>query len=402
MVSITQAVILAGGEGKRLQPFTLKNPKPMIPVNGKPFLEHLIGLLKDNGVKEVIILTGYLEEKIRNYFGDGSRFGIKIKYSYTPFLNEKGKENQSGLRIKNAQNMLADLFLLLYCDNYWPLKLKNLVDFFHQNKSDVLVTAYSNLDNSTKNNIHIKNGYVTRYDPTRKGKDLNCVEIGFFIVNKKVLNILPKDNSKFENDLLPKLIKKRNLSGYLSDQKYYSIGSLDRVKTTSKFLFPKKVIFLDRDGVINKRPSKADYVKDWKEFKFLPHSIEVIKLLSQNGYKVYIISNQPGIARGALSLKDLAQIHRKMVYQIKASGGKIEGIYYCPHNWNEGCSCRKPKPGLLYKASYDHFIDLTKTIFIGDDERDEEAGKAAGCKTILVSKNNSLIKIAKEIVSQSI
>lgn len=403
MVKVTQAVILAGGEGKRLQPFTLKNPKPMIPVNGKPFLEHLIGLLRDNGIKEIIILTGYLGGKIRNYFGDGSKFSMKIKYSYTPFLNEKGEENQSGLRLKNAQNFLDDFFLLLYCDNFWPLNLKKLIEFFKQHPSSVLTTVYSNKDNFTRNNIFVdEDGYVTKYDKERKEEGLNGVDIGFFIVNKKALNLLPKVNSQFETEVLPDLIKKRKLSAFLTDQRYYSIGDSDRVKTTSKFLAPKKVIFLDRDGVINKRPSKADYVKQWQEFEFLPHSIEAIKLLSQNGYKVYIISNQPGIARGALSLENLAQIHRKMVHQIKASGGKIEDFYYCPHNWDEGCSCRKPKPGLLYKASYDHFIDLTKTIFIGDDERDIEAGKATGCKTILVSKKNSLIKIVKDIVSQSI
>src|SRR3989344_7197573 len=99
-MKITQAVILAGGQGKRLRPFTKNNPKPMIPVNGKPFLEYLIALLKDNGIKEIVILTGYLEEKIKTYLGDGSRYKIKIKYSYTPFLLKNNEETQSGLRLK--------------------------------------------------------------------------------------------------------------------------------------------------------------------------------------------------------------------------------------------------------------------------------------------------------------
>ncbi len=102
-MKITQAVILAGGQGSRLKPFTNNSPKPMVPVNGKPFLEHLIGLLKENGIQEVIILTGYLGERIEKYFGNGSKFGIKIKYSYTPFLDEKGEENNSGLGLKIAK-----------------------------------------------------------------------------------------------------------------------------------------------------------------------------------------------------------------------------------------------------------------------------------------------------------
>lgn len=399
MINIKQAVILAGGQGLRLRPFTLKNPKPMVLVNRRPFLLHLIELLKENGIREVIILTGYLGDKIEKYFGNGSKFDLKIKYSYTPFLDKKGEENKSGLRLKNAQELLDDYFLLMYCDNYWPLQLVRLIKFFEGHHSDVLVTAYSNADNSTKNNILVdKKGYVTEYVSAREGKNLNGVDIGFFIVNKKVLKFLPNHNSKFELDVLPKLIKQRRLAAFISDQKYYSISDLERVKATSKFLYPKKVVFLDRDGVINQRLPKADYVKSWDEFKFLQGSIEAIKLLNDCGYKIFIISNQPGIARGKLTIEDLESIHKNMKRVLKRVGVNIDGIYYCPHNWNEGCSCRKPKPGLLYMASKDHYIDLTRSILIGDDERDIEAGKVAGCQTILVTSRNNLLKIIKKII----
>lgn len=397
MEKITQAVILAGGQGKRLKPFTNNNPKPMVPVNGKPFLVHLIELLKQNGIKEVVILIGYLGDKIKKYFDNHPVDGIKIKYSYTPFRDEEGQELESGLRIKNAEKFLDDCFLLLYCDNYWPLNLKDLIDFFNQNPSDVLITAYSNLDNSTKNNILIKKGYAVKYDPSRKEKNLNGVDIGFFIINKKVLKLLPYSNSKFESVVLPKLIKKRGLAGYLSDQKYYSISDLNRVKITAKFLSPKKIIFLDRDGVINKRPPKADYVKSWEEFEFLPGSIEAIRLLNHLGYKIFIISNQSGIARGKLTKKELNNIHKNMAKQLKNNGAKIDGIYYCPHDWDKGCPCRKPKPGLLYAASKDHFIDLTKALFIGDDKRDKQAGEAANCKTILVSHKKNLLQVVNSL-----
>lgn len=399
MKKIDQAVILAGGEGKRLKPFTLKNPKPMVFVNGKPFMEHLIELLKINGIKEVVILTGYLGEKIENYFGNGSKFGIKIKYSYTPFMNEKNEENESGLRIKNAKDLLRDYFLLLYCDNYFPLQLKKIISFFKSHPSDVLVTVYSNKDNSTKNNMLVREGLVTKYDSTRLEDNLNGVDIGFFIVNKKVLNLLPKTNSKFEKKVLPYLIKKRKLSGYLTDEKYYSIGDLDRVKITEKFLIPKKIVFLDRDGVINKKPPKADYVKKWEEFEFLPGSIEAIKILKSKGYKIFIISNQPGVARGMLTEKQLENINKKMISRLKAENVSIDGIYYCPHGWDDGCDCRKPRPGMLLQASKEHLIDLTKTILIGDDKRDVEAGTAVGCKTFMVTKKRGLLTIAR-IVSQ--
>lgn len=396
MKQITQAVILAGGAGSRLKPFTNKNPKPMIPINGKPFLEHLITLLLENNIKEVIILTGYLGDKIEKYFGNGSKLGINIKYSYTPFLDERWQENKSGLRIKHAQKLLDDYFLLLYCDNYWPLNLEKLTSHFRNYPSDVLVTVYSNLDNSTINNVLVKDGYVKKYDKSRNKKNLNGVDIGFFIVNKKVLTLLPKHNSQFETIVLPNLIKRRRLSAFLTDQKYYSISDLERVKIASKFLSLKKIIFLDRDGVINKRPPKTDYVKRWDEFTFLPGSIEAIKLLKNKGYKIFIVTNQPGIARGVMSEADLNLIHQKMQQELKNQGVKIDGIYYCPHGWDDGCKCRKPEPGLLLKASREHFFDLTKSIFIGDDKRDAEAGEKVGCKTILVNTKINLLQIARQ------
>ena len=193
-------------------------------------------------------------------------------------------------------------------------------------------------------------------------------------------------------------IVKRKLSGYLTDVKYYSISDMERVKITEKYLAPKKVVFLDRDGVINKRPRKAGYVKTWAEFEFLPRSIEAIKLLKREGYKLFIISNQPGIARGKMSKKDLDVIHKKMQQELKKNDAKLDGIYFCPHGWNDGCSCRKPKPGLLLQASREHLIDLTKTILIGDDERDIMAGETVGCKTFLIDKRNNLLSIVKKLI----
>lgn len=399
MQKITQAVILAGGAGTRLQPFTFKNPKPMIPVNGKPFLEHLIELIKQNGIQEVIILTGYLGRKIEKYFQGGSKFGLKIKYSYTPFQDFFGRELKSGIRLLNAHELLKEHFLLLYCDNYLPFSLKKLEQAYLQKKPNILLTVFSNIDRSTKNNCAVSSdSLIEKYDTSRKDPSLNGVDVGFMIVDKQVLNLLPAENSKFEEVVFPKLISERKLVGFLTDQKYYSIGDLARVKTTAKFLKPKKIILLDRDGVINKKAPKADYIKNWNEFVFLPETLEAIKMLTDNGYKIFIISNQAGLARKKVSIRDLEIIHKKMLRQIKKTGGKISGIYYCPHHWDEGCICRKPKPGMLFQASREHLFDLTKAIFIGDDIRDKQAGDLAGCKTILVTRGKKLLSIVKSLV----
>lgn len=393
MLLVKQAVILAGGVGTRLRPLTYKIPKTMALVNNRPFLEYLIELLKENGISKVVLLLGYLHEKIVEYFGDGSNFNVNIKYSTGDILWE------TGTRIRNAEPLLDNSFLLLYCDNYWPLNLLKLLEFQDKHGTPATVTVYTNKDNITKNNINVdEKGYVIKYDKTRKHKDLNGVEIGFYILKKSVLKLMPDHNFSFEKTILPLLIEKHQLSGYKTDHRYYSIGTLEKIKITEKYLQPKKAIFLDRDGVINKKPPKADYVKNWSEFEFLPGAIEAVKLLTKNHYDIYIITNQAGIARGLMSEQDLKIIHNNFQKQIKRCSAKVDGIYYCPHGFDEGCSCRKPKPGLFFQAARDHSLDLTKTIFIGDDGRDLQAGDAAGCKTILVTPDNNLLQIVKSLL----
>ncbi|MDO8492259.1 MAG: HAD-IIIA family hydrolase, partial [bacterium] len=345
-------------------------------------------------IEEIVLLLGYMPEKITEHFGDGSKFGVKIKYSIGAV------EDETGTRIRNAGNILNAHFLLLYCDNYWPLNLKNLVEFHNQHQGTATVAVYANEDGITKNNMRIdSDGRIIEYDKSRVAPDLNGVDIGFFILNRNILKELPKHNFSFEAEILPLLISKKQLFGYLSSHRYYSIGSPERIETTEHFLRPRKVIFLDRDGVINKKPPKADYVKKWEEFEFLPGSTEAIRTLNENGYEIFIISNQPGIARGMMSREDLDFIHQNMIKELRGGGANIGDIYCCLHGWNDGCECRKPKPGLLFQAAREHHIDLTKAIFIGDDSRDIEAGIAAGCKTVLVSSNSSLLDVVKRITN---
>lgn len=394
MVDIKQAVILAGGIGSRLRPLTYEIPKPMVKLNDQPFLEYLIRLLKENGISEVVLLLGYLPEKVVEYFGDGSNFGVNIKYSIGDVAWE------TGTRIRNANELLDEHFLLMYSDNYWPLNLKKLVKYYSGHTVLGLVTVYANKDKITQNNIFVDDeGYVIKYDKTRKDADLNGVDIGFFIMDKKILEFMPDFNFSFEKEILHQLIDKKQLCGYQTEHRYYSIGNLERLPITEKYLEPNKIIFLDRDGVINKKQPRGDYVKYWDEFEFLPGSIEAIKVLTKNKYEIYIITNQAGIARGLMSEEDFKNINQNMISELENQNCKIVDTYYCPHGWDDGCECRKPKPGMLVQAAREHYFDLTKAIFIGDDERDIQAGQAAGCKTILVTPENDLLQIVKSLVN---
>ncbi len=145
-----------------------------------------------------------------------------------------------------------------------------------------------------------------------------------------------------------------------------------------------KVVFLDRDGVINRYPGDRFYVTSLKKFKFLPGVKSEIAKLTQAGFKLFIASNQAGVGRGIYALRTLEAITAKMLLEIEKAGGKIDRVYYCIHRKDAGCLCRKPKPGLLKKAAKEFKFSLKHSYFIGDTIRDVITAERAGCKSILV------------------
>ena len=141
-------------------------------------------------------------------------------------------------------------------------------------------------------------------------------------------------------------------------------------------------IFLDRDGVINE--NRADYVKSWQEFRFLPGSKEAIARLSRARHRIIVCTNQAGIARGIILVETIEKIHRLMIAEIVQIGGEIVRVYYCPHGKDENCMCRKPRPGMLLRARDELGIELSDAVFIGDSMTDVRAGLVAGARSMLV------------------
>lgn len=377
-MEIRQAVIFAGGQGKRLLPLTKTVPKPLIEIRGKPFLGYLLELLRQNKIQQVILLVGYLKEKIMEYVGNGSRWNLNVTYSSLPV------QADTGLRLKHAADLLDDYFLLLYGDNYWPLKLPELLSFYKRQGKDASVVVYANTDAYSRNNMLVEDGVVTTYDRWRTRERLNGVDIGFFILKKSIVDLLPSGNSSFEDVILPILVKRRKLSGFYTYHRYYGLSTLDRIPNIEAYFSPKRVVFLDRDGVINRRPPRAQYITRWEDFRYRSDVKRTLARLSNKGYWLFIVTNQPGVARGVMTRRDLSFITNKLLSDLRSDGIHIREIYTCMHGWDDGCFCRKPNPGLFYRAAADHAIELYDSIMIGDDQRDVAAGRAAGCRTILI------------------
>jgi D-glycero-D-manno-heptose 1,7-bisphosphate phosphatase len=160
-----------------------------------------------------------------------------------------------------------------------------------------------------------------------------------------------------------------------------------------------KAIFLDRDGVINKK-TESGYVLKWDEFQFLPGVIDAIKLINKMNIPIYVISNQSCVGRRMVKLEEVQDINSRMLKELEKQGAHIEGVYFCPHHPDDGCDCRKPKTGLFKQAAKEHPIDLADSWFIGDSETDEEAGKNLGCHTYLVKEGENMLPVIKTIIGQ--
>ena len=212
---LKQAVILAGGRGERLRPLTDDRPKPMILVNNRPFLEYVIDILKLSGIEEVVLLIGYLSEKIVDYFGDGSRFGVNIKYGVSPV------EDDTGTRIKKAKDLLAPDFLLMYGDVYWPaLDLQKMSEFFFSSGKLGLIVV-CNKGESKPNILVDDENNVLRYvyGPEANDSKFNWTEVGVFIMNKKIVDFIPeKDNVNLNKTILPDLVARNQLIAWKTDK----------------------------------------------------------------------------------------------------------------------------------------------------------------------------------------
>jgi D-glycero-D-manno-heptose 1,7-bisphosphate phosphatase len=378
-----------------MRPLTDTRPKPMIEFHGKPFMQYTVEMLREQGFQRVLMLLGYLPGVVQDHFGDGSDLGIQIDYCVSR------PDDLTGRRMSLAAERLDPYFMLLYCDNYWPLQMDRVWRRFRTIGAPAMVTVYANRDDYRPGKDAVRvggDGYVEVHDRTRTAPGLHGVEISYAILPGSVVDLLPADDALFEEAIYPQLVARRELSAYVTDHRYYSVGSLDRLAETEGFFARHPAVILDRDGVLNRRPPKAEYVTRPAEFEWLPGAKDALRLFHEAGYRVIVVSNQAGIARGAMTEGDLAAIHEHMRAEAEEAGGSIDAIYHCPHGWDEGCDCRKPKPGMLFQAQREFSLDLSRTVFVGDDERDAEAADAAECVSAQVSDALSLLDVTRRML----
>lgn len=421
-----KTVIMAGGKGTRISSLFHDIPKPMIRIDDRPVLEHELECLRKQGYDDIIITISHLGHVIMDYFGDGSGvspvtgkpFGVKIEY-----FNEETPLGNAGALYK-LKDKLTENFLLLNADAIFDIDFNRFVNF--HKKQGGLVTLFTHPNSHpydsgliVADDRHSVLSWLTKEDKRPEYYD-NRVNAGLHVLNPKILDLCKYDVDSIgtkgddgktikvdlDRDLLKPLAGTGKMFCYDSPEYVKDMGTPERFEAVRKDFHsgvvkarnlsnPQKAVFLDRDGTINKY---VGFLRNINDFELIPGVADAIRKINESGYLAIVVTNQPVIARGEVTVAQLDEIHRKMATELGKAGAYVDAIYYCPHHPDKGfkgeiselkfdCDCRKPKPGMLLQAAKDFNINLLQSYMIGDSVSDIHAGKAAGCKTILLPKN---------------
>ena len=400
-----KTVIMAGGKGTRIASVNSEVPKPMFPILGKPILEYQIDCLRHQGYEDIILVVGHLGHVVKDYFGDGSAFGVKIEY-----VTETEPLGTAGALFL-LKDRLGEDFLLLCGDIIFDIDLDR---FYACHKSHGGVATLFTHPNSHPYDSGIimadGDGRVTNW-LHKEDERLwyrNRVNAGLHFLSHRVFEQgLFQELKKVDLDreVLKPLIPTGQLFVYDSPEYVKDMGTPDRFyavtedirsgKVRQKNLKNKqKCVFLDRDGTLNKYVS---FLRDIDQLELLPGAAEAVRRINASGYLAIVITNQPVIARGEVTVPQLQEIHNKLETMLGREGAYLDAIYYCPHHPHKGyegevpelkfdCDCRKPKPGMLLKAAEDFHIDLSASYMVGDGDNDVLCALNAGCTPVKIGE----------------
>jgi mannose-1-phosphate guanylyltransferase/phosphomannomutase len=393
------AVILAGGQGTRLG---LENlPKSMVSIANMPLLEHQLLLLKRYEIKEVIILTGYLSEKIEAYFGNGSSWGINITY-----FRETTPLGTAGA-IKQLEGTISDRFLVFYGDVVMDFDIHRFQAFDEPDSLASLI-VHPNDHPYDSDLVQVEQckivNFISKPHPSELLYD-NIVNAAVYILSPQIFDFIPQNlPCDFGKNIFPDVVRKGGiLRAYSTPEYIKDLGTPDRLKKIEKDISSGKVtrwnrnnsrpaIFIDRDGVINR---EVDNLRRTSDFEILPNVIDAIREINQSDFLAIVVTNQPGISKGFLTAQKLHEIHKLLETQLGEKRAFVNHIYYCPHHPEKGfegevedlkmeCNCRKPAIGMILQAVEEYNIDISRSYFIGDSTTDILTAKNSALTAILV------------------
>jgi histidinol-phosphate phosphatase family protein len=405
-----QLIILAGGAGTRLRARLGDLPKPMIPIAGKPLLEHQVELAKKYGFTDLIFFVHFRADLIEKHFGDGKKFGVQIRY-----VLEKEPLGTAGAVLAGFEK-LAERFVVLYGDTMVNVDLQRIWNTHEKAKAAATLLLHPNDHPFDSDLVEIdSNSFVTAFHNRPHAGNVwrqNLVNAGLYVLEKNSLEPFRPStlNSQlstildFGKDIFPAMVRAgKKLFGYNSPEFIKDIGTPERydkisaqfaagIVQRSSLATPQRAVFLDRDGTLN---VDKNCLRRADELELLPGVAEAVHELNHHGWRTVVVTNQPVIAKGFCDETELQKIHNKLETLLGREHAFIDRIYFCPHHPEKGfpgerselkiaCDCRKPKIGMIEKAVTKLNIDLTQSWLIGDTTTDLQTAKNAGLKSVLV------------------
>lgn len=400
---MNQAVILAGGKGTRLKNLSGNLPKPMMPILGKPLLQHIIEQCAKHEIRNLFLLVSHKKEAIQNYFETGKKFGVKIEYK------AEGVPRGTAGALIDALPDLDDEFLVLYGDTFFDIDLKSFWKFHNKNEGAASIFLHPNDHPYDSDLVEIdESNRVLKIHsyPHDNSWRQNLVNAAVYCICKDAINNFHSQNltPDIAKDLFPWMLEsKLKIYGYTSTEYIKDMGTPERLSKLENDIIcgkvtklrkesPKIALFLDRDGTINK---EVNHLSNLEQLELIKGVGQAICKINEAGFLAVVITNQPVIARGDLDEHGLKKIHNKLETLLGREGAYLDKLYYCPHHPDSGysgeievfkknCECRKPNTGLFQQAKIDLNIDLKKSWVIGDSTCDIMAAHKAGMKSVLV------------------
>jgi len=405
------AVLACGGLGTRLKEITKDTPKPLYPVAGKSTLERCIQQLEDFDFKNLIITIGYKSKEFLKFIDELNR---KYKVDIDIFVEENPLGECGALWV--IKDKLCNDFVFINGDLIFSINFKKL-SFFHMRLSSKLTLVTHTSDHPDDSDlVSVPNGTLVE-NIFLKSNDINSEKnaylgnSGIFMINKEVLDKLKAPKEKDSKSVFHFIVKKIfelkiNIYSYNTTEYIKDMGTPKRLKVVAEdlskaivnrknYINIQKALFLDRDNTLIKC-SQGKYVINKNEIEILSKNIENIIPISLDYDLVCLVTNQPVIAMGKISLRDLDEINSVVVKSCLSMGLKIDIVSFCPHHPHKGykgeleflkydCFCRKPNPGLFFEQAFLRNINLKESLMIGDSDYDLFAAENAGCKFLNIN-----------------
>ncbi|HET8865942.1 MAG TPA: HAD-IIIA family hydrolase [Gracilimonas sp.] len=382
-----EAIILAGGLGTRLRSEVQDIPKPMAPIQSKPFLEHLVDRIVDAGVNRIIFSVGYKSDYIKDHFSSAYK-NCEIVYAVEEEQLGTGGAIKNALQFAHSKDVLV-----LNGDSMFYGDIKALFSFHKKSGADVTF-ALKPMENIKRyGTVELNSDRKILQFYEKQPKDSGLINVGMYVFNVESFMKCELPNKfSIEHDFFEPKVNELTFMGFPSSGYFLDIGIPEDFKKAQLEIgiFPEIdknwTLFLDRDGVINKK-RENDYVKNLRELEILPGVPAAVANLSSIFGKVVIVTNQQGIGKELMTEQDLHRIHEVILNQIENEGGTVDAVYFAPQLKSENSAMRKPDIGMALKAKKDFpEIDFSKSIIVGDSPTDMEFGRRTNMIPIMVTE----------------